>query len=482
MTLPHPPSVPLSALEARWLAELVRRHEARHGRLDDRAALIDARGGPPDLETRICLRAEALGTREGWRDAILRWRGRARLSLLAAGVLALMLGAGSAAAVLGDGTRPVNVVWALGGLLGVHFFSLLLWFASMLVSSRPARGGSALGALWLRLVALFDRSPAAVDLPLALGGLLARGRLATYGLGLVSHLLWLLALSGAAAGLLALFAARRYGFAWETTILPADVFVSLTTFLGVVPGWLGFPVPHAALVLDSVLDSGGGVGPNVGAAAAEAARRAWSGWLLGCLLVYGVLPRLLLALACALLWRLGTRRLRLDLGLPEYMRLRAALLPVSERLGISDPAPASGSRPVRHAGRPGSTGAVTMLALELGGDLPWPPAACSGLADDGGRLDSREQRRAILDRFECAPPARLLIAIDPRLTPDRGSLGLITELVDRAGETRLWALPAANTGADRLGLWRDGLARLGVSPDALLHDQATVARWLEATQ
>lgn len=480
MTLAHPSPVPLSALETRWLAELVRRHETRHGRLDDRDALIDARSGPPDLETRICLRADALGTREGWRDAILRWRGRARLSLLAAGVLALMLGAASAAAVLGDGTRPVNVVWALGGLLGVHFFSLLLWFASMLAAPRAARGGSALGAFWLRLVAMFDRSPAAADLPLALGGLLARGRLATYGLGLVSHLLWLLALSGAAAGLLVLLAARRYGFVWETTILPADAFVSLTTLLGAVPGWLGFPVPDAALVLDSAQD-GVGVRSSIGAAAAEAARRAWSGWLLGCLLVYGVLPRLLLALGCALLWRLGTNRLRLDLGLPEYMRLRAGLLPASERLGIRDPAPPGGSRPVRHAGRPGSTGVVTMVALELGDDLPWPPVEWSALADDGGRLDSREQRRAILDRFERAPPARLLIAIDRRLTPDRGSLGLITELVDRAGETRLWALPAADTRADRLGLWRDGMARLGVAPEAVLHDQAAVARWLEGT-
>lgn len=467
----HPPDRPLSALESRWLAEVVRRHEARHGRLDDAAAIDDARAAPPDLEARICRRAEVLGVGPGWRQAILRWRRRTRLVLLAAGLLALMLGAGTAAAVLGDGARPVNVVWTLGGLLGVHLFSLLLWLSGTMIGGGGGMaGGSALGAVWLRLVAMFDRSPAAADLPLALAGLLTRGRLAIYGLGVVSHLLWLLALTGAAAGMLILLATRRYGFVWETTILPADAFVSLTTVLGAVPAWLGFPVPDAALVMAS--------GEAVGAG--EAGRRAWSGWLLGCLLAYGVLPRLLLTAGCALWWRIGVRRLRLDLTRTEYLRLRAELLPASERMGVSDPAPAAWSRPVRHAGRPLKAGAAIMVALELGDDLPWPPPACAGRAIDGGRLDSREQRRAALGLFDAEPPARLLIAIDPRQTPDRGSLGLIAELVGRAGETRLWALPADGIRADRVGLWQQGLTRLGVPSAALMQDQAAVASWLEA--
>jgi len=33
-----------------------------------------------------------------------------------------------AAGALGDGSRPVNVVWAVGGLLGVHLISLCCGF------------------------------------------------------------------------------------------------------------------------------------------------------------------------------------------------------------------------------------------------------------------------------------------------------------------------------------------------------------------
>ena len=465
------PAAPLSTLEYRWLAELVRRHESRHGRLEDAVELAEARRAPPDLETRICRRAERLATREGWRDAIVRWHGRARLTLAVACLLALMLGTGTAAAVLGDGSRPVNVVWALGGLLGVHLFSLLLWLFGTLVAGRGrTRGGSALGTVWLRLVSAFDRSPAAAELPLALGGLLARGRLASWGLGAVSHLLWFLALVGAAAGLLGLLAVRRYGFVWETTILPGDAFVSLTTVLGVLPGQLGFPVPDAA----QVIASGDAV------MAGEVGRRAWSGWLLGCVLVYGVLPRVLLTLLCAQAWRHGVSRLALDLSLPDYARLRPRLLPDSERIGVRDPAPARVQRPGRRGHTAAEAGTAVMVALELGADLRWPPVGCEALAVDGGRLDNRDQRRAAIARFGVTPPARLLIAIDPRLTPDRGTLGLVGELADHAGETRVWALPVPGGTSGRLGLWQDGLSGLELDEGALMADQDQVLAWLEA--
>ncbi len=103
-----------------------------------------ARAAAADLETRILHRADAIGVREGWRDAILHWHGRARLVLAVAAVLALVFGFGAAAGVLGDGSRPVNVVWTLGGLLGVNLFSLLLW---LVATALPVRGGMPCGAV-----------------------------------------------------------------------------------------------------------------------------------------------------------------------------------------------------------------------------------------------------------------------------------------------------------------------------------------------
>ncbi len=491
----------LSPFEARWLAELVRRHEERHGPLEDRSALLAARTEAPEFETRVLRRAAELGAREGWRDAILRWHSRARLALGAAAVLALILGFGAAAGVLGDGSRPVNVVWALGGLLGVNLFSLMLWLlATVLQSGRPRTGvhaGGVLGSLWLRLVSVFDRSPAGTELPLALGSLLGRGRAASWGLGAVSHGVWALALVGAAVGVLTLLATRRYGFVWETTILPAGAFVSLTDALGSLPAALGFPVPDAATIAAS------GDAPML----EEGGRRAWAGWLLGALLIYGVLPRAVLTATCVVLWVRTSQALRLDLSRAAYTRLRPLLLPDSERIGVRDPEPAVMPRPVRHTALAGRAGAPALVAMELGTDLSWPPsvpAAASAqtaarwqqfAACDAGCLDSGEQRRAALARFSITPPGRLLIAVDPRRTPDRGNLGLIAELADHAVETRVWVLGAdlagdvrgevsaqVAAGADRLPQWREGLARLGFAPEVLILDAERARDWLVDTQ
>ena len=482
--------ISLSPFETRWLAELVRRHEERHGPLEDRSALVAARTAAPEFETRVLRRATELGAREGWRAAILRWQARARLALGGAALLALVFGFGAAVGVLGDGSRAVNVVWALGGLLGVNLLSLLLWVLATLLQARRARvgphAGGALGRLWLWLVSAFDRSPAGTDLPLALGSLLGQGRAASWGLGAVSHGLWALALLGAAAGVVTLLATRLYGFVWETTILPADVFVSLTEVLGRLPAALGFPVPDAATVAAS------GDAPML----QEGGRRAWAGWLLGALLVYGVLPRVLLAAACAGLWLSTLRALRLDLSRAGYARLRPLLLPESERIGVRDPEHKRSGWLPRPAVTPEGAGAAALVALELGADLSWPPSvpelvgAHPGALNedfvrcDAGRLDSGEQRRAALQRFSAHPPRRLLIAVDPRRTPDRGNLGLIAELVEHALDTRVWALAAApgpeQPAASRLPQWREGLARLGFAPEALLLDASAARDWLLA--
>ncbi len=479
--------------------------------LDDVRVHEDARAAAADFEGRVLYRAQALGAQQGWRDAILRWRARARVLLVVAVLLALVLGFGAAAGVLGDGARPVNVVWTLGGLLGVHLLSLLLWVLGVALQGRARGGfhhGGVLGRAWLALTTWLDRSKAAVDLPTALGGLLGHGRLATWGVGAVNHALWFAALLGATVGVLALLATRRYGFVWETTILPADSFVALSAALGALPGMLGFPVPDAATVAAS------GDAPMID----EAGRRAWAGWLLGAMVVYGVLPRLLLALLCAALWQRGVRRLTLELSRPGYARLRPLLMPDSERIGVSDPEPAAIPRPLRQAPAVRGEGRAVAVALELGDDLPWPHSLAASDSvpqpawEDGGRLDGREQRRAAREAFAAHPPRRLLVAVDARQTPDRGSLGLIAELAGHAQSTRVWlagvAAPVAATlathdegrGRDddaapapcgRVRQWRDGLAGIGLvgnadgQPDdgqagsAAFLDAASARAWLE---
>lgn len=451
-------SKPLSRLDRLWLAEAVRLTEAHAGLLEDAEANRRARaeGGP--LAERVLRRAELLARRDGLCEALLHWRQGASLLILLLALAALVIGAGLAFAAVEEGGRTVNVFWALGSLLGVHLLSLLAWLAGLLL----APGAGALGRLWLWGSARLARDARAAQLAPALLALLGRAGLARWGFGILVHGFWLLVLGAALLTLLGLFSARRYGFNWETTLLSADSFVAFTRALGALPALLGLPVPEAQIVRAS-----GGE-----ALASEAARRLWAGWLLGVVLVYGLLPRLLLAVLCGWRWRRGLARLTPDLALPEYQVLRERLQPGSESLGVRDPAPAAVAAGAPVAGAGQGAGAM-LVGIELDEDAPWPPALPAGVVD-AGIVNSRAQRQQLLEALALRPPARLLVVCDPRRSVDRGTLKFIAELARSAAATRVRLLEA-KVDADRRQEWRTALAALGLELEP-----EPVADWLEA--
>ena len=449
-------------LDKRWLTEAVRLREEHAGPLEDQEANRRARQLGGDLAARIETRALWLAERDGMAEAVRHWKQGARLALLALLLFALFSGAGLGLAALGDGQRPVNVFWALGSLLGLNLLMLIGWAVSFLTAGEQ---GAVLGRLWLWLSERFARDAKAAQLAPALLILLQRQRLNRWLLGALVHGLWLLAMIAALLMLLALLATRRYGFVWETTLLAAEPFISLTHALGALPSLLGFAVPDEAMIRAS-----GDTLP-----ALDLARQAWASWLLGVVLVYGLLPRLLLALLCLWRWRQGRQRLALDLSLPGYAQLRDALMPRSERLGVQDAAP--DALPHFQPGQleSGASGAL-LVGLELDDQRPWPPKLAPGVTD-AGILDSRESRNKLLEQLSRFPPARLAIACDPRRSPDRGSLALLAELARNAGATRVWllqALPGQALDAARLGDWHEALDRLG-----LPHADTSPLTWLE---
>lgn len=452
----------LTDLDKRWLTEAVRLREEHAGPLDDQEANRRARQLGGDLATRIENRALWLAERDGMRAALLHWKQGARLALLVLLAVAVLSGAGLAFAALGDGQRPVNVFWAVGSLLGVNLLLLLSWAMSF---SLAGEQGASLGRVWLWLSEKLARDAQAVHLAPALLLLLQRQRLNRWLLGALVNGLWLLALGSALLVLLVLLATRRYGFVWETTILGDQTFIDLTQALGALPALLGFSVPDVAMIRAS------GVSQPV----LELARQAWAGWLLGVLVVYGLLPRLLLAATCLWRWRRGRQHLSLDLQLPGYSTLREALMPSSERLGINDPEPAAMSEVTRVADAEHSAGAL-LVGLELDDQRPWPPALPASVVD-AGILDSRESRNRLLEQLSRFPPARLAIACDPRRSPDRGSLALIAELARSAGATRIWLMqapPGQALDSERLGDWHQALEKL----DLRFADTAPL-HWLE---
>jgi len=452
----------LTPLDNLWLTEAVRLREQQAGQLDDLEANRRARAQAGDLPSRIVHRALWLAERDGMLEALRRWKQGARLALIALAILAVISGAGLAFAAMGDGQTPVNVFWALGSLLGLNLILLISWALGLAFAGEST---ASLGRLWLWLSEKLARDAQAAQLAPALILLLQRRRLNRWALGALVHGLWLLALISALVLLLMLMATRRYGFVWETTILGSDTFVSLTQALGTLPALLGFSVPSEAMIRAS----------GDSALVVESARQAWAAWLVGVLLVYGIVPRLLLALVCLSLWKRGRAALSLDLSLPGYSELRERLMPSSERLGVSDAAPESLPQIAPQHGSQNSEGAL-LVAIELDEDQPWPPVLPESIAN-AGILDSRESRQKLLDQLTRFPPARLLIACDPRRSPDRGSLALIAELARCAGSTRVWLLaapPGQNLDAERVSDWHAGLQQL-----ELKWTETAPLNWLE---
>ncbi len=453
---------PLSPLQRLWVCETLRLREEHAGPLDDAEANRHALQAATDLPGRIEARALWLANREGQLQAQQHWLQGARLAAWLLVLLALLSGIGLAWTALGDGQRPVNLFWALGSLLGLNLLMLLGWLASLGLGSRH---NAALGRLWLWLSEKLARDARAAQLGPALLLLLQRQGLNRWLLGLLGHALWLLALLSALLACLVLLSTRRYGFVWETTLLGSHSFIALTQGLGTLPTLLGFPLPDSELIRAS------GEAPL----AEEGPRQLWASWLLGVLLVYGILPRLGLTLLCLWRWQRGRRRLQLDLGLPGYALLSERLQPSSERLGVCDLPPAQLHQP-QAGSSPLPTQGALLLAIELDPQRPWPPSLPAGV-QDAGVLDSREQRRQLLDQLARYPAERLLIACDPRRSPDRGSLALLGELARSATHTRIWLLPpepGQSLDSERLGDWHQALDRLQLS-----YSDSAPFSWLE---
>ncbi|MGY6268098.1 DUF2868 domain-containing protein [Achromobacter denitrificans] len=456
-----------SRLRAHWQAELIRLREAHWGPLEDADAVRRARHLDAGLPARILARAALLAQREQLAPLIDTWRRSALAILAALFALAAISGAAAALGALGDGSRPVNVLWAVGALLGLHALTFLLWLASFLFRASSATG---LGRLWLWATRKLARGPDGALVPQAFLNLLARAGALRGLFGGISHLLWLTALCAALATLLAVLSTASYRFVWATTLLAPDTFVSLTQALGWLPAQFGFPLPDTAVVRAS---------DGTQALSADAQVQ-WSIWLIGVLVVYGILPRLLAGALCVAGTLRALRGLRIDPALPGFSSLRDRLEPPAQSTGIDRPADPLHEPRMRAASPAPLDGRPVVLALELPQDLPWPPADVPAAVQQAGNLDTREERNRVLDALARAAASRLLIACDARQTPDRGTLSLIAELAAHAAQTRVWLIPPRADAATRAPLWRERLLALGLPADAIVQAPDAPYAWLES--
>jgi hypothetical protein len=418
------------------------------GPLDDAQALRTAASRANDGHARIAERALHLGERLGLQSEMTRARQWAPWVLLALVALIVMAGLGLAGNVVGGGERHINVIVALVSLLGLHALTLLLWLIGL---GLPAGsfGTASLGWIWLSLTARVagGKRGQAPLLVRATTGLLTRARLLPWAFGLVSHGIWSLSFAVVLAAMLFALAFRSYTLSWETTILDPAFFVRAVQVLGWAPAQLGFPVPDAATVLS--------------ASPGAAGQRTWAMWLTGCIVVYGLLPRLALVLLSAAIWRARRKALQPDWSEPYYRKLLtrfAALAPAA--IVDADPGRTRGAAPARLA--PSELqDALFVIGFELPPDTPWPPAglpadAAQVLRNDG----SAPARRALLDQLAQARPRAVLLVCHAASSPDRGTERFLREVLAHCGECRVWLAEAAGDGAATR--WIDWLRDTGL--------------------
>lgn len=440
-------------LSRAWLIELVRLRENLWGPLDDRREIIRVQAQGGSLAERIEHRARLLADREGIQSALTAWTEGARFVVVLLCVVAVLSGAGAAAAALGTAGASVNLFTALMALLGLNLVMLVLWCLGVWI--QPGQS-SWLASVWLRLTRYLARSPDAALAPRALLEVLSRQHAIRWLSGVLSHGVWLLATVAMVVVLLVLLAARRYTFNWETTLLTPETFVALAHGLGALPALLGFSVPDADLIRLSD-------GLHILPATAQAQ---WSGWLIGCLVVYGVVPRAVLWLVCVIMarWRLAS--IPLDLALPGWAELHYRLMPAHVAGTPYDPAPDQVPlAPAPHAAPvSGVQIQAAMVALDWPADRDWP--AFDRLVDvtDLGVISGRAERNAILARLQQQPFQRLLVVCDACQTPDRGTLALLGELAAAVTCTHVLVIPSDTSLAShdtRSDIWHAALVQAG---------------------
>ncbi|MGB0747461.1 MAG: DUF2868 domain-containing protein [Magnetospiraceae bacterium] len=454
MTTPGP-TFPTGLTRDRLRAEAARHFEAaRTGPLEDDGAVERAKRQGGDFESRVILRAQALPVSQDLEEALDSIRNGLRVSMILAILLAALAGGLAAQAVFAGG-GTVNFFGAAVGLLAAPTLTLLFWGIIVILQPDLAQSGSLGG--WvaragLALARRFRSGPAMLAGLRAIAGM-TRGAVGTWTASALSHGLWTAFLTGALAMTLVMLSLWRVDFVWQTTILTDATFIVWTDTLAALPGALGFTVPDAAEIAASQ-DTGG------------PARGAWAGLLIGCLVVYGLLPRLILLGATAFLARRARGRIALETMLPGYERLRARLMPDHQILGIVDPDPGTAPPPatphpsVRIEGK----GPVAIAGFEIPSPLHWPPTRPRAPWRDLGFVESRADRQRLLDSLgDMRPPPRALVVVCDRAgTPDRGTAAFFGEIRDAAPCPHLLILSGPARG-DRDRHWQELADTVGMT-------------------
>lgn len=470
----------------RVLTDAVRCAEAGRGTtFDDRVILQEI--GPlmenADDESYLVARAQRLPVAIDLDRALRRQSRLAWAALTVFMLLTVLFGAGTGRAVLGvERAEPVNIFWLLGGVLGGQLVLLAAWIIIAVIGSRALASASIGGLLvnvigWIAHRVSRERTAsAAIEATLLATTTGAVGR---WGLSAIVHAAWSAFNLGLIVMLILLLSARQYNFAWESTILTAQGYERITAAVAHWPSLLGFETPDRTLIAQAQFDP---TDPATFPAQDATARAAWSGLLVGAVVGYGLLPRLVLLAGCGLLARRAVNRYRLPLKHPAYVRILSRRPHRHERTINPEVQPAaiqSARRTTDMAQRP--PGRPAIVGIELHPPATgWPPPLSNIDWHDLGIIEDRPEQHRLLERLahDEHEPAPLVIVCDLTLTPDRGMARLLADVrasITTAPLVLLTAGDALRRRSDstealgqRIAQWNTIAQQAGIEPHRIL--------------
>ena len=333
-------------------------------------------------------------------------------------VFAAILGAFAAGNAVSE-SATLNIYWLLVVLLGFNLLSIVLWVIGMSRNLQGLSAGVAAQlASWL---------PYRHKKKNTIESLSARawwescltGSVGKWRMSVLTHKFWLVYLTAGLIMLVLLMVARQYNFIWGTTLLPESSLPTFTEFMAIPMEHLGLVAPDSSQIAASRI----GLGEQD-----TETRSAWARFLLGAILLYGLIPRLVLLAISLLMQKLAERRFKLDLYLPYFIALRQRLMSPRMETQVIDADPQTLVEPIIKTPLQPVINVVSLrtqaIGIELDEQIIWPGAAvCHGNIIDRATF---AEALKIIKKFD---GPSFLIGVDVSRLPDRGVQRMVRELI-----------------------------------------------------
>ena len=410
--------------------------------IDDREAVTHAieHDSAANFEKRLTLRATTLETATPLRKSVQQSRQVMSWVVWIVAALAVISGGLAAHAVLAD--QIANVFGLIAGLLGFQTVMLLAWVVVMIATSRSNASGGGVGGggvigkvvvgmgRWLAAKLQDNRAQAA-----AIGAISVTefgSRVGRWTVATITHGIWVMVNVGMLVVLAASFIGEGYQFRWDSTWLSSESYARLIETLSILPNAVGFDVPNAKEIAMSR--------QPIATSSSETveARTVWSWFFFGCVVMYGLLPRLVLYGLSHLMRRNATRRYRFETTRPGFAKLRRRLMPEAARnfaarhsttsADVAGLFIAADERSAEDDHR--DIGPPVLIGLELREPRSGWPLDVQVPFVDLGMLDGADDQRRVIDELASQKhqPRELIIVCEFRNSPDRGVANEIATL------------------------------------------------------